>query len=1218
MGRREKPLDPAAGPVQRFAVELRELRRASGGTTYRAMAQRAPYSAATLAEAAAGRRLPTLPVALAYAQACGGDRQEWEERWRRASADALAQPSGTEDGADAPYPGLRRFQPEDEKRFFGREQLTGDLVRLVGEGRFTAVVGASGSGKSSLLRAGLIPALRSGTAAVRPAAVRVFTPGPHPMRDHPRLLTPASHAPDADTVVVVDQFEEVFTLCRDPGERREFIGLLLAARRPRSRLRVVVAVRADFFGHCAGHPDLADALRDATLLVGPMTPAQLRRAIVRPAADAGLIVERALTARLVDEATGEPGGLPLMSHALLETWRRRRGRALTLAAYEAAGGIRGAIAQTAEALYTRLDPEQAAAARRVLLRLVNPGEGAPDTRRPTDRGELGADGAGRTAEAEVLERLARARLVTLDGSTVTLAHEALIAAWPRLRGWIEADRRRLLVHRQLTEAAQVWHSLDRDTGALYRGARLAAARDRLGGAGAGLTALEREFLLASEAAEEAEAEEARARTMRLRRLSVMLSALLVLCATAVAATFQQYSIAREQRRVVTSHELAAQADSMAGERPEAAAMLALAAYQRADVPETRSSLLSAYARHRADRFAAHAGTVSAMEFSPDGRTLATAGDGHGVRLWDTRARQIDATLAGHTDRVNDVGFSPDGRLLATAGDDRSVKLWDTRAHRVVATLTGHTGQATTVAFSPDGRTLATGGGDGAVRLWDVARQRQSAVLSGHTGEVTAVAFSPDGGTLVTGGADATLRMWDTASGRETATLAVMRSASTGQRSPVYDVAFSPDGRTLAAAGTEITRLWDTATYHYRKTAAVTGRREHAHRELAFTPDSRTLAVTGADGTVRFWDTADHRTTATITAGEEPAAYETALSPGGRVLAAADGGGRVQLWDTATQQRTAVLGAAAPFSRLAAFSPDGRTLATTGSADGAVELWRADGHRRLRTLGHGSDVHTAAFSPDGRTLATGSADGTVRLWDAASGRRRSALTGHTDAVTAVAFSPDGRTLATGSADDTVRLWDAGEGRQAAVLRRHTDRVRALAFSPDGRTLATASADRTVLVWEVGARRVRISLTGHLGPVTGVAFAPGGRLLATAAGGRVRLWDTASYRTAATLTGHPDGAEHVAFAPGGETLVTAGAGTIHLWDTASYDTAATLTGDGEISAMALSPDGRTLATAGEEKRLWRIDAGEVAAEVCRARRTHRWSELVSDLPAAPSCP
>jgi WD40 repeat protein/energy-coupling factor transporter ATP-binding protein EcfA2 len=1216
MGRREKPLDPAAGPVQRFAAELRELRRESGGATYRAMAQRAPYSAATLAEAAAGRKLPTLPVALAYAEACGGDRREWERRWRRASADVLARPAGA-DVAEAPYPGLRRFQPEDEKRFFGREQLTGDLVRLVGEGRFTAVVGASGSGKSSLLRAGLIPALRSGATGTRAAAIRVFTPGPHPVRTHAHLLVPASRASGEDTVVVVDQFEEAFTLCRDPEERTEFVDLLLEARRPRSRLRVVVAVRADFFGHCAGHRALADALRDATLLVGPMTPAELRRAIVRPATDAGLIVERALTARLVEEATGEPGGLPLMSHALLETWRRRRGRALTLAAYEAAGGIRGAIAQTAEDLYTRLDPARAAAARRVLLRLVNPGEGAPDTRRPTDRGELGADGPGRTAEGEVLERLARARLVTLDGSTVNLAHEALIGAWPRLRGWIEEDRRRLLVHRQLTEAAQAWRSLDRDAGALYRGARLAAARDRLGGTEADLTPLEREFLLASEAAENEEAEEARARARRLRRLSAVLSVLLVFCVAAVAATFQQYSIAREQRRVVTSHELAARADSMAGERPEAAMMLALAAFQWADVTETRSSLLGAYARYRADQFAGHTDTVAAMEFSPDGRTLATVGGDHGVKLWDIRTHGVAATLTGHTDRVNDLDFSPDGRTLATAGDDRSVKLWDARAHRAAATLTGHTGPVKTVVFSPDGRTLATGGGDAAVRLWDVAARRQTAVLSGHSGEVTTAAFSPDGRTLVTGGVDATLRMWDTASGRETATLAVMRSASTGHRSPVYDVAFSPDGRTLAAAGTETTRLWDTATYHYRKTAAVTGRREHAHRELAFGPGSRTLAITAADGTVRFWDTGSHRTTATITAGDEPAPYETALSPGGRLLAVADGEGRVQLWNTATRQRTAVLGAAAPFSRLAAFSPDGRTLATTGSADGTVDLWRTGTHRRTGTLAHGSDVYAAAFSPDGRTLATGAADGTVRLWEAASGRRRATLSGHTDGVTAIAFSPDGRTLATG-ADDAVRLWDVGTGRHGALLRRHTGRVNAVAFSPDGRNLATASADRTVRVWEVRGHRVRATLTGYGSPVTGAAFSPDGRLLATAAGGRVRLWDTASHRTAATLTGHPDGADHVAFSPDGRTLVTAGAGTIHLWDTASRGTAATLTTGGEVSAMALSPDGGTLATAGEEKRLWRIDTGDVAAEICRARRTHRWSELVSDLPAAPSCP
>ncbi|WP_275562433.1 hypothetical protein [Streptomyces sp. 5-6(2022)] len=482
--------------MQRFALGLRKLRQDAGPVTYRELAQRTPYTVSTLSRAASGEQLPSLEVALAYVEGCGGNREEWERRWRRAAEEAAADAADHGD-AESPYQGLARFEPRDHERFFGRDQMVADLLVLVRQHRLSAVVGASGSGKSSLLRAGLIPALQQAASQdLRPAAIRIFTPGAHPARTHAALVTPKDS--ESDTVVVVDQFEEVFTLCADPEERAAFTDLLLAAREPGSRLRVIIAVRADFLGRCAEHRGLTDALRSATLLVGSMSPAELREAIVKPAAAAGLIVERALTARLIEEVTDEPGGLPLLSHVLLETWRRRRGRALTKAAYEAAGGLHGAIARTAEHTYADLTAERREFARRVLLRLITPGEGAQDTRRPVARSELDT-----TVPAEdlavVLERLARARLITLDEDTVDLAHEALIQGWPRLRAWVEEDRERLRVHRRLAEAAQAWEELERDSGALYRGTRLATLREWASrdGSREELNALERAFVDAS-------------------------------------------------------------------------------------------------------------------------------------------------------------------------------------------------------------------------------------------------------------------------------------------------------------------------------------------------------------------------------------------------------------------------------------------------------------------------------------------------------------------------------------------------------------------------------------------------------------------------------------------------------------------------------------------------------------------------------------------------
>ncbi|MGY0055009.1 nSTAND1 domain-containing NTPase [Streptomyces sp. LZ34] len=382
-GRPESPLDPSAGPVARLAAELRKLRAEAGSPTYRVMAQRTGQGASTLSQAAGGERLPTLPVVLAYVRACGGDEEEWEARWREAAAEAAAEPR-TESEAAPPYRGLARFEPADADLYFGRDQLTDRLLELTRSRRFTAVFGPSGSGKSSLLRAGLIPRLRTpDPAGPQPAALRVLTPGEHPLRTHEQRLTPKDG--DGDTWLIVDQFEELYTLCHDPDERDQFIDRLLTATDPGSRLRVVIAVRADFLGRCAEHPQLTAALQDGTVLAGPMSSDELRQAIVKPAQAAGLIVERGLTTRILDEVEGEPGALPLMSHALLETWRRRKGRALTLEAYESLGGLHGAITRTAEDIYDRLTPAQADLARRILLRLVTPGDGAPDTRRPARR-----------------------------------------------------------------------------------------------------------------------------------------------------------------------------------------------------------------------------------------------------------------------------------------------------------------------------------------------------------------------------------------------------------------------------------------------------------------------------------------------------------------------------------------------------------------------------------------------------------------------------------------------------------------------------------------------------------------------------------------------------------------------------------------------------------------------------------------------------------------
>ncbi|MEV7892171.1 nSTAND1 domain-containing NTPase [Streptomyces sp. NPDC002817] len=1178
-GRHEVPVDPEAGPVQRFAFELRKLRAEAGGLTYRAMARRAGYSGTTLSQAAAGEQLPTLAVTLAYAAACGGNSAEWEARWKQAADDAAV--SGAEDageGVDAPYRGLARFEPGDSGLFFGRDRLTADLLDLLRRQRFAAVFGPSGSGKSSLLRAGLVPALQqSPETGLRPAVIRILTPGAHPARAHAPLLDAdgAGKGGDGggDRFVIVDQFEEVYTLCHDPEERTRFIDLLLAARQPAGRLRVLIAVRADFYGRCAEHHALADALRDANLLVSPMNQDELRDAIVKPATATGLTPERALTARIIRDVADESGGLPLMSHALLETWRRRRGRALTEAAYDAVGGVSGAIARTAEHLYTQLSPEQAALARDLLLRLITPGEGAQDTRRPAPRAELTAGAHGDAAL--VLEQLARARLVTLDDDTVDLAHEALITAWPRLHMWIETDRELLRAHRRLTHTAGEWAEHGRDDGVLYRGVRLAEWDDRDTGL---LNDLEHEFLAASR--DRAQAERAATR----RRVRLTLSGL---TATVVALSVLAFVALVQARRAEAGQELAfarqlvASARSQAQLDPELGLLLATRAYRTSATDETEAALRQALFESRVRAvLASHDGEVLGVSFSPDGRYLATSGGDGAIRVWRygttlrdpvvlrghhegqvwtpvfspdgtriTAAGQDGTvsvwtwassakpvTLRGHTARVWSATFSPDGRSVASVGDDGTVRIWNAtgRGERVV--LRGHDGRTLGVSYSPDGRRLASSGGDGTVRIWNVESRRTTVVLRGHGDSVEAVAFSPDGQRIATASTDGTARLWDPAAPTESVVLGSHDGTAEG-------IGFSPDGTRVASTGNDGTvRIWNV---HHRAAPLILRGHRGAVMTVAFAPDGRHLVSVSEDGTVRIWDAAPTGSDSVLTGHEGPV-WATVPSRDGHRLASASADGTVRVWRTGSTAPPTVLRGHDGEVLGVAFSPDGRRVAGTGD-DGTTRIWPVDGATKPVVLrGHGGAVWTAEFSPDGRRLVTGGSDGTVRIWHTTSGAAPLVVDTGQDNVRYVAYSPDGHRVAAAGLDGTIHVLDPTTGEELEVLRGHNGLVWSVAFSPDGRHLVSGGNDGTARLWDLtrpGGPRV---LNGHQGVVWSVAFSSDSRRVATTGNdATTRIWETTGSSPPVVLHGFGASVENTNFLPGNRFVSSHDDGTVRVW-------------------------------------------------------------------------
>jgi WD40 repeat protein/transcriptional regulator with XRE-family HTH domain len=961
-----------AEPGLSFAGLLRQL-RTEARLTQEELAEAASLSPRSVSDLERGiSRTAHKDTAVLLASALGlaeapGDLFVAAARGKAPAAQVLAavrdaEPPPARTVTTSPYRGLRVFEEQDAELFFGREAATAEVLERMSQHLadpgLLVVSGVSGAGKSSLLRAGVLPRIRGNGLAAAPWAAwpcLVFTPTRAPLdelavrvglvagadaaavrreveADPARFALTARQAalarppgPGADLdgatgerdrpppqhrrlLLVVDQFEELFTQCADEGQRRAFICALHAAATTghgpdqAPAALVVLGVRADFEARCADYPQLTSAVQDR-YLVTSMTERQLRMAITEPAKKAGSKVDDDLTGLLLAEVrNGQPGTfgagvLPLLSHALDQAWRSRTGQALTLADYERTGGIDGAVAASAQRAYDALTPAQQDAARQVFLRLTATSAEGVDSAGRASRAEL-TDGKS-PAEAQdveaVLEAFAAERLLTLAAGTVELSHEAVLTAWPLLRDtWLADTHADRIVRTRLHTTAGEWAHHSHDPSYLYGGTLLATAADTAARIGADparhppLSHTETDFLHASD--------HAHRRTVRRRRRLIALLTVLVLgLATATALAVRASQQVTQQRDVLISALLINQSQRLGGANLALARLLSVAAWQINPSPAARDAMLAVAARP---------GIIAVL------------------------------TSGGE---VRSVAISRDGTTLAAGNADGTVRLWDMASHRQIATLTGAAGPVTSVAFSGDGATLAAGHADGTVRLWDMATHRQIATLTGPAGPVTSVAFSGDGKTLAAGGADARVRRWDVASHRP------IGSLPTGPIGPVSSVAISPDGTTLVAGSASGVWFWALPSAC-----------------SCFTSPAAPARLTGPAGPVS----------------------SVAISLDGKTLAAGDGDGTVRLWDMVNQQPIATLTRHhGPVSSVA-ISPDGATLAA-GNADGTVRLWDMATHRQIATLtGPADPVTSVAFSGDGKTLAAGGADHTVRLWNVA--------------------------------------------------------------------------------------------------------------------------------------------------------------------------------------------------------------------------------------------
>ena len=1232
-----------AGAVDDVEIPVERLAAASGGVP-----RRVHRAAGEWARREASRRLG-LAAERAASERTGLRAAEDDLAGDVARLQAVRERAALEDSGPeviaCPFKGLASFDVADAELFFGRERLVAEMVARLAGAPLMGIVGSSGSGKSSALRAGLLAALAGG---VLPASedwgLALLRPGEHPVRALERATAEA--APASRLVVAVDQFEELFTLCHDEAERAAFVDELVAqARDVRRRVLVLVAVRADFYGRCAVYPELSQLLGANHVLVGPMRRDELRRAIELPARRAGLTVDSDVVDALIADVEGEPGGLPLLSSALLELWQRRDGRRLRMSAYEHTGGVQGAIARLAENAYARLEPAHQETARRILLRLADHGDGEA-VRRRVELAELDVDRDERVAA--VLAVLAGDRLVTIGEGAVEVAHEALLREWPRLRRWLEQDSEGRRLHQHLRAAAREWDAGGRDPGELYRGARLAAALEWSAAHGSELNASERTFLDAGRAANERS-------QRRLRAVLAGVAALLLLSVIAGVVALEQRGSAHEQAVAADAQRLGARA--LVEDDLDRALLLARQGVALDESAQTRGNLLAALLKSPAALGILRGDDepIAVIGLSPDERTLAAGTNTNKVLLFDTRTRRRVATLEVDFGAfMNSIAFSPDGRRLAVGYDWQGapvVVVFDLRRRRGLARISVPTsGGITGLGYSHDGRGLEVivarvfgfGGRGPAVLMRFDARTgapRSGPIPINRAGS-TPLMITSDGRRLVAVGEGETVV-------RDAQSLRALKRWPVGGRgaSQYWPTALAPDDRTVAIGGEDgSVRFLDLETGEER---AALGRHVAEVFGARFTPDGRRLITTGADSGVIVWDV--RRATAGETFSGQPGRVLTPqITRDGRTLYTAGPGAAVFIWDLAgtrglgrpfsTGAPSAQPGFAAVTSGQAflALSSDGGLIAR-GQDDGAVTI--VDGQtlarRRRFPVVTSGPVHGLGFVPRSRLLVVTGPEGFLALADADRGRLLKRAPGHEGDVLPPSISADGRLLVTSSDDQTIRLWSLPDMRPVAgPLRFGSNDIEDVQISPDGRRLAIVLVDpsgesATLEVWDADSRR-RVARLDVPDTPTAVRFSPDGRLLAVGyPHGRSRLWSTTNWKPATHLLAGDVGTIYaVAISRDGRTLATGSEDrTVRLWDIESQQAiGAPLPGPGRgVGAVApyFTPDGAALIASYDTGRAFRWDLRpeSLARHACRVagRRLTpaEWTEFLPGRDYDPAC-
>lgn len=1172
---------------------------------------------------------------------------------------------------DCPYRGLAAFEPEDAGVFFGRDALIKRLWESYRAAyrdrqgpRMLTLLGPSGAGKSSLARAGLLPALqRQPIPGPLPLRAVVLKPGEQPLDALTRALLQQAAAPPSPAAVpdiqahrqlrqalrspderghfdglrlyadalphsaaqplliLVDQFEEVYTLCRDPADRDALVSLLLdAATAPAGHVMIVLTLRSDYLGELQRyHPRLSQVIAERTVLLPAMTQDELRSAIREPAARAGRPLDEGTIELLLAQAQGGATTLPLLEFALTCIWEGLlRGKAAAVTLKEI-GGVGGALAARAQELFTGLTASEQRIARRAFLRLGQLNESARGIRKRQSIADLCGPSETPAQVLAVLRRFAcdQVRLVSLGAdphsgvAVAELTHEALLEHWALCRTWLAEHRQELPFHQRLTEAAQWWAQADRPSGRLWRPPDLELLREFHARRGDDLTQGELEFCQASEAhyAQECAAKEAAE-----RRLATM------------------YEQMRQQ--VLATYIEQGRQSLLGNQVHHAALWLHRAAQEGSGQPMLPYLLAQAMQPLDAVQAVLCGPTDRLLDlcFHPSGKELAIASRDGFLRQWDVASGRLRRELR-YDAPVRSVSYTADGTRLLAENIENPLRIFCSDSGKLLATLSGHRGHTFLTTLSPGSVHVAVGTEDHAAWVWLLSTGQRVCELRGHGDRLRSLAFSPDGSLLATASDDQTARIWELATGR-------LRHPPLIHPELVSRALFSPDGRTLATLGSDLrARVWSVKTgellrvlqghsgpltnlrFNLDGSRLLTTSHDHTARlwqlstgqpvaelrghhnsvvDAAFSADGRHLVTGSWDGTARIWE-ADSGRPLSVLRGHTGPVVAVAFSPDAVQVATASDDHTARVWSVAAASPVLHKWRFGATIAAVAFTPDSRQV-VAASLNGIAKVFARDtGQLRAHLEGHGAALMDLAVSPDGSCIATASRDRTAILWHLSSRRALATLRGHRNWVTAVTFSPDGAHLATASRDGISCLWKVADGRLVATLRGHTAMVTRIAFDPRGTLLATASYDGKILLWAVPSGELRAILAGQDQVINDLSFHPAGGLLASASDdGTARIWRTDQPLGSAALqvlSGHTGGLTSVRFSPSGELCATASRDdTARVWEAQSGRLLAELTGHtGYVASVAFSPDSARIVTASRDgsARLWEARTGKLLA-------------------------